>query len=84
MANLLCPTAPSGFRNSLVLIHDYDQVDAELVWKTVSHEAVETRRMIEKLIGCMDPDRVANLMINVVKVWAIEAIARRVYGKGSR
>ncbi len=39
-----------------VLTHDYDQVDAELVWKTVSHEAVETRRMIEKLIGCMDPD----------------------------
>jgi uncharacterized protein with HEPN domain len=44
----------SGMKD--VLIHDYDQVDVELVWKTVSHEADETRRIIEKLIGDTGPD----------------------------
>ncbi|HUT98501.1 MAG TPA: DUF86 domain-containing protein [bacterium] len=47
-------TMMSGMKD--VLIHDYDQVDVELVWKTVSYEADETRRMVEKLIGEGDPD----------------------------
>ena len=39
-----------------VLIHDYDQVDVELVWKTVSCEVEETGRMVEKFISGKDPD----------------------------
>jgi len=39
-----------------VLIRDYDQVDVELVWKTVSREVEETGRMIEKPISGKDPD----------------------------
>ncbi|HDR06411.1 MAG TPA: DUF86 domain-containing protein, partial [Candidatus Coatesbacteria bacterium] len=39
-----------------ILIHDYDQVDVELVWKTVSFETDKTKRMIEELVSGGDQD----------------------------
>jgi uncharacterized protein with HEPN domain len=50
------PEVPWKMMAEEVLIHDYDQVDVELVWKTVSREVEETGRMIEKLISGKDPD----------------------------
>ena len=44
-----------GMRN--ILIHQYEGVDADEVWRTVDHELPTLKRQIERILGAKDTDR---------------------------